>query len=462
MKTRKEYDSIGGINVPVDKYWGASTERSKKYFDIGEFKVRPVLIKSIAIIKKSAAIVHLKEKQIDKKIANAIIKASNDVIGGKLDDHFPLKVWQTGSGTQTNMNVNEVIANRAIHILGGKLGSKKPVHPNDHVNKSQSTNDVFPSAMHIAISIETRDKLLPSLNLLNKEIKKKVSQFSNIIKVGRTHLQDATPLTLGQEFSGYQSQVQDTITRIKNALKEINFLAQGGTAVGTGINTRKNFDKKICKEISKITKINFRPAKNKFASLAAHDAIVNFSGTLNTAAVCLMKIANDIRFLGSGPRAGYGELILPANEPGSSIMPGKVNPTQCEALSQVCMHLMGIHFSISIACSQGHFQLNANKTMLLFSLNRIITLLSDSIDSFNKRCLEGLDLNRKKIRENLENSLMLVTALNPKIGYEKSSKIAKKAFSEGISLKQAAIKLKYLKSSEFDQIVDPSKMIKTS
>ena len=462
MKTRKEYDSIGGINVPVDKYWGASTQRSKKYFDIGEFKVRPVLIKSIAIIKKSAAIVHSKEKQIDKKITNAIIKASNDVIGGKLDDHFPLKVWQTGSGTQTNMNVNEVIANRAIHILGGKLGSKKPVHPNDHVNKSQSTNDVFPSAMHIAISIETRDKLLPSLNLLNKEIKKKVSQFRNIIKVGRTHLQDATPLTLGQEFSGYQSQVQDTITRIKNALKEINFLAQGGTAVGTGINTRKNFDKKVCKEISKITKINFRPAKNKFASLAAHDAIVNFSGTLNTAAVCLMKIANDIRFLGSGPRAGYGELILPANEPGSSIMPGKVNPTQSEAVTMVCVKVIGNHNGITIAGSQGQFELNVFKPLIAHNIIQSIDLLADSSSNFAKFCVKGIKANKKKIKEDLDNSLMLVTALAPKIGYDNAAKIAKTALKKGTTLKQEAIRSGLITEKEYLKIVDPKKMINPS
>ena len=462
MKTRKEYDSIGSINVPVDKYWGASTQRSKKYFDIGEFKVRPVLIKSIAIIKKSAAIVHSKEKQIDKKITNAIIKASNDVIGGKLDDHFPLKVWQTGSGTQTNMNVNEVIANRAIQILGGKLGSKKPVHPNDHVNKSQSTNDVFPSAMHIAISIETRDKLLPSLNLLNKEIKKKVSQFRNIIKVGRTHLQDATPLTLGQEFSGYQSQVQDTITRIKNALKEINFLAQGGTAVGTGINTRKNFDKKVCKEISKITKINFRPAKNKFASLAAHDAIVNFSGTLNTAAVCLMKIANDIRFLGSGPRAGYGELILPANEPGSSIMPGKVNPTQSEAVTMVCVKVIGNHNGITIAGSQGQFELNVFKPLIAHNIIQSIDLLADSSSNFAKFCVKGIKANKKKIKEDLDNSLMLVTALAPKIGYDNAAKIAKTALKKGTTLKQEAIRSGLITEKEYLKIVDPKKMINPS
>ena len=302
MKLRKEFDSIGKISVPDDKYWGASTQRSKKYFDIGEFLVRPILIKSIAIIKKSAAIVHGREKQIQPRISKAIVKASNEIISGKLDEHFPLKVWQTGSGTQTNMNVNEVIANRAIEILGGKKGSKKPVHPNDHVNKSQSTNDVFPTAMHIAIALNAKDKLLPSLKLLEKELAKKAREFKSIVKVGRTHLQDATPMTLGQEFSGYHAQLKKCILRIESALKEIHYLAQGGTAVGTGLNTRKNFDKKIVREISKITKIAFKPSQNKFAALAAHDEIVNFSGTLNTTAVCLMKIANDIRFLGSGPR----------------------------------------------------------------------------------------------------------------------------------------------------------------
>tara|TARA_Y100000591_G_C21812691_1_gene688855 strand:- start:443 stop:1831 length:1389 start_codon:yes stop_codon:yes gene_type:complete len=462
MKTRKEYDSIGEINVPVDKYWGASTQRSKKYFDIGEFKVRPILIKSLAIIKKSAAIVHKKEKQIDKKIANAIIKASENVISGKLNDNFPLKVWQTGSGTQTNMNVNEVIANRAIQILGGKLGSKKPVHPNDHVNKSQSTNDVFPSAMHIAIALETKDKLLPSLNLLNKELKRKVSKFSKIIKVGRTHLQDATPLTLGQEFSGYHSQLEDTISRIKHALKEILFLAQGGTAVGTGINTKKNFDKKICREISKITKISFKPAKNKFAALAAHDAIVNFSGTLNTAAVCLMKIANDIRFLGSGPRAGYGELTLPANEPGSSIMPGKVNPTQSEAVTMVCVKVIGNHNGITIAGSQGQFELNVFKPLIAHNIIQSIDLLSDSSKNFAKFCVKGIKANLKKINSDLENSLMLVTALAPKIGYDNAAKIAKSALNNGTTLKFEAIKSGLISEKEYLRIVDPKKMINPS
>jgi len=462
MKTRKEYDSIGGINVPVDKYWGASTQRSKKYFDIGEFKVRPILIKSIAIIKKTAAIVHKKEKQIDPKISNAIIKACNDVIEGKLNEHFPLKVWQTGSGTQTNMNVNEVVANRAIQILGGKLGSKKPVHPNDHVNKSQSTNDVFPSAMHIAIALETRDKLLPSLILLNKELKKKVNQFKKIIKVGRTHLQDATPLTLGQEFSGYQSQLEDTIIRIKTALKEINYLAQGGTAVGTGINTKKNFDKKICKEISKITKIQFKPAKNKFAALAAHDPIVNFSGTLNTAAVCLMKIANDIRYLGSGPRAGYSELILPANEPGSSIMPGKVNPTQSEAVTMVCVKVIGNHSGITIAGSQGQFELNVFKPLIAHNILQSIDLLSDSSNNFAKFCIKGIKANTKKIKNDLDNSLMLVTALAPKIGYDSAARIAKKALKNGTTLKYEAIKSGLISEKDYKKIVDPKKMINPS
>ena len=459
MKLRKEFDSIGTINVPSDKYWGASTQRSKKYFDIGEFLVRPVLIRSIAIIKKSAAIVHLKEKQILPHISKAIIKASNEVISGKLDDHFPLKVWQTGSGTQTNMNVNEVVANRAIEILGGKKGSKKPVHPNDHVNKSQSTNDVFPTAMHLAIAIETKKKLLPSLELLNKELKKKVSQFKNIIKVGRTHLQDATPLSLGQEFSGYQSQLEDCIFRIKNALNEIYFLAQGGTAVGTGINSKKGFDKKIINEIKKITKLPFKPTKNKFASLAAHDEIVNFSGTLNTTAVCLMKIANDIRFLGSGPRAGYGEIILPANEPGSSIMPGKVNPTQSEAVTMVCVKVIGNHNGITMAGSHGHFELNVFKPLIAHNILQSIDLLSDSTKNFSLYCVKGIKADKIKIKKFLDNSLMMVTALAPHIGYDNSSKIAKKALKNNTTLKEEALKSGLINEKDFNKIIDPRKMI---
>ncbi len=459
MKLRKEFDSIGKISVPNDKYWGASTQRSKKYFDIGEFLVRPILIKSIAIIKKAAAIVHSREKQIAPNIAKAIIKASNEVISGKLDEHFPLKVWQTGSGTQTNMNVNEVIANRAIEILGGKKGSKKPVHPNDHVNKSQSTNDVFPTAMHIAIAIETRNKLLPALELLNKELKKKVSQFKKIVKVGRTHLQDATPLSLGQEFSGYQSQLEDCITRIKNALSEIYLLAQGGTAVGTGINSKKGFDKKIINEIKKITKIPFKPTKNKFAALAAHDEIVNFSGTLNTTAVCLMKVANDIRFLGSGPRAGYGELILPANEPGSSIMPGKVNPTQSEAVTMVCVKVIGNHNGITMAGSHGHFELNVFKPLIAHNILQSIDLLADSSKNFALYCIKGLKADKNKINFYLENSLMLVTALAPKIGYDNAAKIAKSALKNKTTLKTEALKTGLINEKDYEKIVNPKKMI---
>ena len=459
MKFRKEFDSIGKINVPNDKYWGASTERSKKFFDIGEIYVQKILIKSIAIIKKAAAIVHGKDRQINLKITRAIIKASNEVISGKLQDNFPLKVWQTGSGTQTNMNVNEVISNRAIKYLGGKLGSKKPVHPNDHVNKSQSTNDVFPTAMHIAIALETKNKLLPNLLLLNKELKIKVKKFKSIIKVGRTHLQDATPLTLGQEFSGYQSQLEDCINRIQNAIKEIHFLAQGGTAVGTGLNTKKNFDKKICKEISKLTKINFRPSKNKFAALAAHDAIVNFSGTLNTTAVCLMKIANDIRFLGSGPRAGYGELTLPANEPGSSIMPGKVNPTQSEAVTMVCVKVIGNHTGITIAGSQGQFELNVFKPLIAHNILQSIDLISDSSRNFARYCIKGIKANKEKIKKDLDNSLMLVTALAPHIGYDKAAGIAKKALKNKTTLRTEIIKSGLMNEKEYQKIVDPKKMI---
>ena len=458
MKKRKEFDSIGKIEVPNDKYWGASTQRSKKYFDIGEFYVRPILIKSIAIIKKSAAIVHKKNKQISPKIANAIIKASNEIISGKLKDHFPLKVWQTGSGTQTNMNVNEVISNRAIEILKGKKGTKKPVHPNDHVNKSQSTNDVFPTAMHIAIALETRKKLLPSLNILNKELKKKVSKFKNIVKVGRTHLQDATPITLGQEFSGYQSQLESCIKRIKNALDEIYFLAQGGTAVGTGINSKKNFDKKIINEIKKFCKMPFKPTKNKFAALAAHDAIVNFSGTLNTTAVCLMKIANDIRFLGSGPRAGYGELILPSNEPGSSIMPGKVNPTQSEAVTMVCVKVIGNHNGITMAGSHGHFELNVFKPLIAHNILQSIDLLSDSSKNFAVYCIKGIKADKNKIKDYLDNSLMLVTALAPHIGYDNAAKIAKNALKNNTKLKYEALKTGLINEKKYDRIVNPIKM----
>lgn len=460
MKYRTEFDSIGKIKVDDDKYWGASTERSKKYFNIGDFLVRPIIIHSIAIIKKAAAIVNTKNKDLDKKISKFIIRASEEVAKGKLDDHFPLKVWQTGSGTQTNMNVNEVIANRAIQMMGGKLGSKKPVHPNDHVNKSQSTNDVFPSAMHIAITIKTRDKLLPSLKLLEKELEKKVREFNKIVKLGRTHLQDATPLTLGQEFSGYQFQLKESIKRIEKALEEIYFLAQGGTAVGTGLNTRKNFDKQIVKEISKITKLPFKVSPNKFAALASHDPIVNFSGTLNTAAVCLMKIANDIRFLGSGPRAGYGELILPVNEPGSSIMPGKVNPTQSEAVTMVCIKVIGNHNGITMAGSHGHFELNVFKPLIAHNILQSIEIMADSAKTFALYCVKGIKADKKRIKYLLDNSLMLVTALAPKIGYDKAAKIAKDAHKNETTLKEEVIKSGILSEKEYDRIMNPMLMTK--
>ena len=460
MKYRNEFDSIGKIKVPGDKYWGASTERSNKYFNIGDFLVRPIVIHSIAIIKKAAAIVNKNNGDLDAKISKYIVKASEEVIRGKLDDHFPLKVWQTGSGTQTNMNVNEVISNRAIEMLGGKLGSKKPIHPNDHVNKSQSTNDVFPSAMHISIAIKTTEKLLPSLKILEKELSKKANEFKKIVKVGRTHLQDATPITLGQEFSGYHSQLKKCINRIEIALDEIYYLAQGGTAVGTGLNTRKKFDIKIIKEISKITKLPFKPAKNKFAALAAHDAIVNFSGAMNTTAVCLMKIANDIRFLGSGPRAGYGELILPTNEPGSSIMPGKVNPTQSEAVTMVCVKVIGNHNGITMAGSHGHFELNVFKPLIIHNILQSIEIMADSSKTFALYCIKGIKADKKRIKSLLNNSLMTVTALAPKIGYDNAAKIAKQAHKNGTTLKEEILKTNLISSKDYEKIMDPIKMTK--
>ncbi len=459
MKFRKEFDSIGVLKVPDNRYWGASTQRSNKFFNIGKILVDNSIIKSIAIIKRSAAIVHFKNKQVNKKICNAIVKASDEIIKGKLNDNFPLKVWQTGSGTQTNMNVNEVISNRAIEILGGKKGSKKPVHPNDHVNKSQSTNDVFPTAMHISIAKKTLIDLLPNLKLLEKELKNKSLQFNKIIKIGRTHLQDATPISLGQEFSGYHNQLKQSIDRIEYALKEIFYIAQGGTAVGTGVNTKKGFDTKVVREISKFTKIPFKPAKNKFSELAAHDSIVNFSGTLNTCAVALMKISNDIRFLGSGPRAGYGELILPENEPGSSIMPGKVNPTQCEAVTMVCAKVMGNHNSISIAGSHGHFELNVFKPLIAHNILQSIDLIADSTKNFAKYCIKGIKANKKKIQEHLDNSLMLVTALAPHIGYDEAAKIAKTALKNNTKLKFETLKTGLIKEKDYDKIVNPKKMI---
>jgi fumarate hydratase class II len=462
MKLRKEFDSLGSVNVPNDKYWGASTQRSNKFFNIGKILVNISLIKSIAIIKRAAALVHYKENQISKKITISIIKASEEVIKGKLDENFPLKVWQTGSGTQTNMNVNEVIANRAIEIMGGKKGSKTPVHPNDHVNKSQSTNDVFPTAMHISIVQETINKLLPSLKILEKELNKKVKKFKNIIKIGRTHLQDATPLSLGQEFSGYAAQITSNIKRINTATSGLLSLAQGGTAVGTGLNTKKNFDKLVAAEISKVTKIRFKSADNKFQAIAAHDSVLELSGALNVLATDLFKIANDIRLLASGPRSGLGELSLPENEPGSSIMPGKVNPTQCEALTMACLQVMGLHNTLSMACSQGHFELNAFKPLIALNIIKSIHLLYSGINNFNDKCLKGIKPNLKNIKIGLENSLMLVTALAPVIGYNKAAEMAKLAHKKGISLTEANTILKYVDPKKMKSILDPRKMISAS
>ena len=459
MASRTESDSFGKIKVPSDKYWGASTQRSLKNFKIGKFKVPIEQIHSMAIVKKAAAITNAKFGDLENRISKAIVKAADEVISGKLNEHFPLVVWQTGSGTQTNMNLNEVIANRANEILGFKLGTKKPVHPNDHVNKAQSTNDTFPTAMHISIAMMANKKLIPAITKLEKSLAKKANQFKDIVKIGRTHLQDATPLTLGQEFSGYYMQVTKCLARIKRALKEIYPLAQGGTAVGTGINTKKGWDKKIAKEISKITRLPFETAKNKFEALAAHDSIVNFSGTLNTTAVALMKIANDIRFLGSGPRAGYGELILPENEPGSSIMPGKVNPTQCEAVTMVCVKVIGNHNGITMAGSHGHFELNVFKPLIAHNILQSINLLADSIKNFSLYCIKGLKADKTKIKEYLDNSLMLVTALAPHIGYDNCAKIAKSALKNKTTLKHEAIKSKLIDEKDYDKIVNPKKMI---
>ena len=460
MASRNEFDSFGKIKVPNDKYWGAQTQRSIKNFKIGKVNVPLELIHAIGIVKKSAAIVNQKFKDLDPKISKAIQKASDEVISGKLDDHFPLKVWQTGSGTQTNMNVNEVISNRAIEILGGKLGSKKPVHPNDHVNMAQSTNDTFPTAMHIAVAIHANKRLLPALVKLEKSLNKKVKQFKNIVKIGRTHLQDATPLTLGQEFSGYQAQVKNSIDRIKKALNEVYYLAQGGTAVGTGINSRKGWDKKIALEIKRITRLPFQTAKNKFEALASHDPIVNFSASLSTTAVALTKIANDIRFLGSGPRAGYAELELPENEPGSSIMPGKVNPTQCEAITMVCTKVIGNHTGITIAGTHGHFELNVFKPLIAHNIIQSIDLISDSVNCFVDFCVKGIKANKKKINELLNNSLMLVTALSPVIGYDNASKIAKAAHKNGTTLKEETLQTGLINEEQYNKFVNPKKMVR--
>ena len=459
MKYRIEFDSIGKIKVPGDKYWGASTERSKKYFNIGDFLVRPIVIHSIAVIKKAASIVNAKNKDLEPKISKYIIKAAEEVIKGKLDDHFPLKVWQTGSGTQTNMNVNDVIANIANRKISKKLGTNSPVHPNDHVNKSQSTNDSFPSAINIASKLKIISELLPSLKSMEKVLKSQSQKWKTIIKIGRTHLQDATPLSLGQEFSGYQAQINSNIRRVEGSLTNLSYLAQGGTAVGTGLNTKRGFDRLVVSEISKITKVKFKPAANKFQALASHDSIVELSGVLNVIATDLFKIANDIRLLASGPRSGLGELSLPENEPGSSIMPGKVNPTQSEALTMVCLQVMGFHNVISMAGSQGHFELNAFKPLIGLNIINSINLLASAINNFNDKCLKGIKPNVKNIKQGVENSLMLVTALAPEIGYTKAAELAKLAHKKNISLVEANKILKYLETKKIKLLLSPSKMI---
>ncbi len=460
MEVRQEADSFGNIDVPKNKYWGAQTQRSLKNFRIGCEKMPKQLIHALALLKKAAALTNLEMESLKGDIANAIIQAADEIINGSLHDNFPLVVWQTGSGTQTNMNINEVISNRAIELLGGEMGSKKPVHPNDHVNLGQSSNDTFPTAMHIASVLEITDHLLPNLKYLRSCLNKKAKEFKNIIKIGRTHLQDATPLTLGQEFSGYVTQIDYGIARIQACLKHLYKLAQGGTAVGTGLNTTNGFDKSFAKILAQITGKPFVTAPNKFEALASNDAMVEASGSLNVLAVSLMKIANDIRLLGSGPRCGLGELILPENEPGSSIMPGKVNPTQCEALTMVAAQVMGNHVTISVAGANGHLELNVFKPVIIYNLLQSIQLLADSCKSFADHCVSGIKANKKQINKLLNESLMLVTALNPYIGYDNAAKISKKAHKEGLSLKEAAIKLNLLTAEQFDKWVNPRDMIK--
>lgn len=457
---RTESDTFGEIKVPSNRYWGAQTQRSLQNFKIGQNRMPFPLIKAMAIIKKCAALVNKKTKRLDTKVADAICKAADEIISGKHNDNFPLVVFQTGSGTQTNMNVNEVISNRAIEMLGGVIGSKKPVHPNDHVNMGQSSNDTFPTAMHVAAVCEINSHLIPSIKHLLLALKKKQKEFDKIIKIGRTHLQDATPLTLGQEFSGYVTQLEYGIERVQNTIKRVSYLAQGGTAVGTGLNSKKGFDKDIATQISKETGYKFVTAQNKFEALASNDALVEASGALNVLAVSLMKIANDIRLLGSGPRSGLGELSLPENEPGSSIMPGKVNPTQCEALTMVCAQVMGNHVAITVGGSNGHFELNVFKPVIIHNFLQSLELLADGMVSFADNCVVGIKANKERINKLMSESLMLVTALNPYIGYDNAAKIAKNAHKKGLTLKQSALELKLVSSADFDKWVKPEHMLK--
>ena len=457
-EVRIEADTMGELEVPADRYYGCQTARSLINFDIGDDKMPRGVIRAFGILKQAAAKVNSDLGQLDGKVAKLIISAAEEVINGELDDHFPLRVWQTGSGTQSNMNTNEVIANRAIEMAGGVLGSKSPVHPNDHVNRAQSSNDTFPTAMHIASAEAITSELIPSLVLLRDALAKKSDEWSDIVKIGRTHLMEAVPLTLGQEASGWVAQLDADIRRVEFALEDLHELALGGTAVGTGLNTHPEFANRVASAIALKTNLPFVSAQNKFSQLAAHDAIVAASGALNTLAVSLMKIANDIRWLGSGPRCGLQELSLPANEPGSSIMPGKVNPTQSEAMTMVCCQVMGNHTAITVGGSQGNFELNVFKPMMIHNLLHSVRILSDSMRAFRTKCVEGIEPNEGMIKNHLENSLMLVTALNNHIGYDKAAKIAKKAHEEGTTLREAALELGYLSNEEFDQWVRPEEM----
>src|SRR5262245_32778262 len=456
---RVETDTFGPVEVPADRYWGAQAQRSLGNFRIGWERQPAAIVRALGIVKRAAAETNVELGKLDPDLGKAIVAAAQEVIDGKLNDHFPLVVWQTGSGTQSNMNANEVISNRAIEMLGGILGSKKPVHPNDHVNMSQSSNDTYPTAMHIACTEEIHRRLLPALKHLHAALDAKAKAWGHIIKIGRTHTQDATPLTLGQEFSGYATQVANGIRRIQSTLPDLMQLAQGGTAVGTGLNAPKGFAEKVAARIAAITGLPFTSAPNKFEALAAHDAMVMSHGAINTVAASLYKIANDIRFLGSGPRSGLGELALPENEPGSSIMPGKVNPTQCEALTQVCIQVFGNHTALTFAGSQGHFELNVFNPVMAYNFLQSVQLLADATQSFTDNCVVGIEPREDNIKAALERSLMLVTALAPKIGYDNAAKIAKGAHKNGTTLKQEAVGGGYVSAEEFDAIVDPSKMI---
>jgi len=458
MTTRTETDSMGAIEVPADRYYGAQTARSLIHFDIGHDVMPRELIRAMGVLKKAAALVNRDLGKLSEEKCQLIVKAADEVIEGKLDAHFPLRIWQTGSGTQSNMNVNEVISNRAIEMAGGQMGSKKPVHPNDDVNMSQSSNDTFPTAMHIAAATEVDGRLMPAAKRLRDALDRKRVQFQNIVKIGRTHLQDATPLTLGQEFSGYVSMLDGDLDRLRMTLPGLRMLAIGGTAVGTGLNAHPEFAERAARKIAELTAQPFTSHPNKFASLAAHDEVVMASGALKTLAASLMKIANDIRWLASGPRCGLGELTLPENEPGSSIMPGKVNPTQSEAVTMVCVQVMGNDAAIGFAGSQGNFELNVFKPVMIFNFLNSVRLLSDACRSFEEHCVEGIEANRERIDGYVKNCLMLVTALNPKIGYDNAAKIAKTAHKEGISLREATLKLGLLTAEEFDATVVPERM----